>query len=52
MNSLIGIVVLLVATFIVSMFQSLMKDVDEKWAEWVFVLVNFLLVFLSVRSFV
>lgn len=51
MNLLVGAILIAIATFIVSMFQSLMKEIEEKWAEWVFVLVNFILVVLSVKSF-
>lgn len=51
MNLLVGVILIAIATFIVSYFQSLMKEIDEKWAEWVFVLVNFILVMLSVKSF-
>lgn len=51
MNLLVGVILIAVATFIVSYFQSMMKEADEKWAEWVFVLINFTLVILSVKSF-
>lgn len=51
MNLLVGVILIAIATFIVSYFQSMMKEADEKWAEWVFALVNFILVMLSVKSF-
>lgn len=51
MTILVGVILIAIATFIVSYFQSMMKEADEKWAEWVFVLVNFILVMLSVKSF-
>lgn len=51
MSLLVGAILIAIATFIVSYFQSMMKEADEKWAEWVFVLVNFILVMLSVKSF-
>lgn len=51
MSILVGVILIAIATFIVSYFQSMMKEVDEKWTEWVFVLVNFILVVLSVKSF-
>lgn len=51
MSLLVGVILIAIATFIVSYFQSMMKEADEKWAEWVFVLINFILVVFSVRSF-
>ena len=51
MSFLVGAILVAIATFIVSYFQSMMKEIDEKWAEWVFVLINFILVVLSVKSF-
>lgn len=51
MSFLVEVILIAIATFIISMFQSLMKEADEKWAEWVFVLINFILVVLSVKSF-
>ena len=51
MNLLVGVILIAIATFIVSYFQSMMKEADEKWAEWVFVLINFILVMFSVKSF-
>lgn len=51
MNLLVGVILIAIATFIFSYFQSVMIEIDEKWAEWVFVLINFALVTLSVKSF-
>lgn len=51
MNLLVVVILIAIATFIVSYFQSVMKEFDEKWSEWVFVLINFILVVLYVKSF-
>lgn len=51
MSLLVGVILIAIATFIVSYFQSVMIEINEKWSEWVFVLINFILVALSVKSF-